>query len=97
METFLTAEERAYIGCIAGGSIFNEFFHNDSSKAVGLLRKLRDLFPDVTLIVGDYYGTLIPEGTTQPSPDAIPEEVTGYKAVLLHDGACPFIASIPNP
>lgn len=85
VETLLTVEERASIGCVAGGSIFNEFFHNDSSRAVALLRKLRGLFPYVPLVIGDYYGSLFPESTAIPPPST-PGEAAGNQASLLHDG-----------
>jgi len=81
------------VGCVTGASIVNEFFHNDSSKALEVLRLVRSLFPDVPFVVFDYYGLL----GEDPPPTGYPEHL---KSSLLHDGTPLSLAaslSLPPP
>ena len=88
LANLLTEEERGMVGCVTGASIVNEFFHNDSSKALEVLRLVRSLFPDVPFVVFDYYGLL----REDPPPSGYPEHL---KSSLLHDGTPLFLAASP--
>ncbi|MEI7608605.1 MAG: class I SAM-dependent methyltransferase, partial [Rhodospirillaceae bacterium] len=54
----LPEEMIAGVEAISGASLLNEFFHGGPTRAEGLLRDVRRLFPGRLLFVADYYGRL---------------------------------------
>lgn len=78
LETSIPIHIRSQVETIVASSLLNEFFSTDNSLAISWLQQLRQIFPNRTLLVVDYYGQL---GQTTNSV---------YRKILLHD----FVQSI---
>jgi len=61
------AETRAAVETLAAVNVANEFFAGGPEGAQAWLADLRGLFPDRTMLIGDYYGQLrAPDGPRRP-------------------------------